>query len=686
MAGAQAAWGIDIGTMSLKAIKLRKDGDRVQVEAFDVIDHDQPLSDPTVNRDEIIRRSLTRFLDRHTTRRDAVFVSVPGSMAFSRFVKLPPVEPKKVPEIVRFEAIQQIPFPLDQVNWDFYKFQAPDSPDVEVGIFAMKKDLVEEVLANFSAVGMSVQGVQLSPLAVYNAAAYDDMSGGKGAVIVDMGADHTDLVVIERGMIWMRSINIGGSHFTDALSKSFKRPFDKAEELKKNALQSKYQKQIFQAMRPVFADLVADIQRSIGHYSSSHRDSRLDVVVGMGNPFRLPNLQKYLQQELKMDVVRLDQFKRVNADSKTAAALNDNILSLPAAYGLAIQGLGLAEIDTNLLPVEIARKMMWKSKQPWFIAATALIVLGVASLGAKYYSASGAFDKMEATDTHASNDAALNKFSAAKGNYTRLGDSVKASQDTAENFVKLAQYRALWPMLNLDILDSLPQAHSQGAGAGAGPSSQPAPVTIVLTRIDPVFSSNLSAVSVTGGTTNAAAAAPATPAPAKGAKAASVAQDAEPESNRGFIVTINGYTTAPRGWEVVKNQFADVLMKKAPHDATNQKPYYFLPEEVYQPGQVIARPAPGTTGTTPTVAGPWGGSGAHGSYWDFFVPDLAGTRQATTAPATPAPGGLGAVVAAAQTRDLPGPVDAFLSTRDSSTTPLLYDAWTFTFVFKVHVK
>ncbi|HVX85914.1 MAG TPA: type IV pilus assembly protein PilM [Phycisphaerae bacterium] len=682
MAGAQSAWGIDIGTMSLKAIKLRKDGDRVQVEAFDVIDHDQPLSDPTINRDEIIRRSLTRFLDRHTTRRDAVFVSVPGSMAFSRFVKLPPVEPKKVPEIVRFEAIQQIPFPLDQVNWDFYKFQAPDSPDVEVGIFAMKKDLVEEVLANFTAVGMSVQGVQLSPLAVYNAAAYDDMSNGKGAVIVDMGADHTDLVVVERGMIWMRSINIGGSHFTDALSKSFKRPFDKAEELKKNALQSKYQKQIFQAMRPVFADLVADIQRSIGHYSSSHRDSRLDVVVGMGNPFRLPNLQKYLQQELKMDVVRLDQFKRVNADSKTAAALNDNILSLPAAYGLAIQGLGLAEIDTNLLPVEIARKMMWKSKQPWFIAATALIVLGVASLGAKYYSASGAFDKMEKSDTAVSNDAALGKFSAAKQKYNALGDSVKASQETAENFVKLAEYRALWPMLTMDILDSLPQAH---AAAGAGPSSQPAPLNIVLTRIDPVFSANLSGVSLTGG--------PATPAPANANTNTNNANNnaqtgAVADSNRGFIVTINGYTTAPEGWKVIKSQFEDVLMDKAKHVAANSKPYYFLPEEVYSPGQVIPRPTPGANPTGMGATGvttPWGGTGAHGSYWEFFVPDLAGVHP-TTAPAAAAPGGLGAVMNAAQARDLPGPVDAFLSTRDSASTPLLYDAYTFTFVFKVHVK
>jgi type IV pilus assembly protein PilM len=672
MAGAQSSWGIDIGTLSLKAIKLRKDGDRVQIEAFDVIDHDLALSDPTANRDEVIRKSLARFLERHSTRRDAVFVSVPGSMAFSRFVKLPPVEPKKVPEIVRFEAIQQIPFPLDQVNWDYYKFQAPDSPDVEVGIFAMKKDLVEEVLANFAAAGIAVAGVQLSPLAVYNAAAYDNMSDDKGAVIVDMGTDHTDLVVVERGLIWMRSINIGGSHFTDALSKSFKRPFDKAEELKKNALQSKYQKQIFQAMRPVFADLVADIQRSIGHYSSSHRESHLDVVVGMGNPFRLPNLQKYLQQELKMDVVRLDNFKRANAEPKTAAALNDNILSLPAAYGLAIQGLGLAAIDTNLLPVEIARKQMWKRKTPWFIAASALVVLGVASLGAKYYTAKSSFESTQDGAEYSKNVAAISEFDTLKAQYTKLGDTVKKDVENAESFVKLAQYRAMWPELTQDILASLPQA--QGA---KGPA-------IVITKIDSEFRSDVN------GAAGASAAAPAAPAAAPAGKPGEAAPP--PDSPRGFVVTITGYTTPPpegttyEGDMVVKNKFEDVLMARAPHTNENKKPYYFVPGEATFTGSTILPPAPGAASGTATLATPvW--SSAHGPFWDVVVPPLAGIKPAAPVVAPGAGGGPVSGFAAGMApaaREL-GPIDPF-SAPDENGPKMLYNSFQFTFTFKVHVK
>ena len=73
-------------------------------------------------------------------------VGVSGQASFARFIKLPPVEPKKILEIVRFEAIQQIPFPLDDVEWSYQLFEAPESPDVEVGIFAMRKDLVAKHL------------------------------------------------------------------------------------------------------------------------------------------------------------------------------------------------------------------------------------------------------------------------------------------------------------------------------------------------------------------------------------------------------------------------------------------------------------------------------------------------------------------------------------------------------------
>src|SRR5881227_3722815 len=188
---ANFAWGIDVGNRALKAVKLVREGDGLRIDDFEVIEHETVLSNAGDNRESIIQSALASFVQRHPFRGGQVAVGVSGQSSFARFIKLPPVEPKKIPEIVRFEAIQQIPFPLDDVEWSYQLFQSPDSPDVEVGIFAMRKELINQHIKNFTDQDLNVQVVQMNPLAVYNAMYYDSRLKGT-TMIIDMGAENTD--------------------------------------------------------------------------------------------------------------------------------------------------------------------------------------------------------------------------------------------------------------------------------------------------------------------------------------------------------------------------------------------------------------------------------------------------------------------------------------------------------------
>src|SRR3954468_23631170 len=149
MATPKFAWGIDIGNRALKAIKLIREGDQLRVEDFDVIEHETVLSNAGDNKDALIQTALANFIQRHPFKGGQVAIGVSGQSSFARFIKLPPVEPKKIPEIVRFEAIQQIPFPLDEVEWAYQLFHSEESPDVEVSIFAMRKELVNQNIKYF---------------------------------------------------------------------------------------------------------------------------------------------------------------------------------------------------------------------------------------------------------------------------------------------------------------------------------------------------------------------------------------------------------------------------------------------------------------------------------------------------------------------------------------------------------
>jgi type IV pilus assembly protein PilM len=361
-------WGIEVGAGAIKAVKLEADGDGVAVRDFAVINHPKVLSTPELDQSDALRMALGTLSNQYDLSKAILAVSVPGHQSFARFAKLPPVEPKKVPDIVKFEAVQQIPFPLEEVEWDYQTFVSPDSPDIEVGIFAVTRARIMEQLGTVGEFGLTPEIATLGPVAAYNALAYDleFTEDTPGTIILDIGTTATDLIIAEAGRVWVRTFPLGGHQFTDALVTSFKLSYSKAERLKREAEQTKHARHVFQAMRPVFTDLVQEVQRSIGYYQSVHAGADLKRLIGLGNTFRLPGLRKYLKQQLHMDVYRIEGFKRVTPPEGKESEFNDASLNLSTAYGLALQGLDSAALRANVMPVPVVRETMWKQKRVWF--------------------------------------------------------------------------------------------------------------------------------------------------------------------------------------------------------------------------------------------------------------------------------------------------------------------------------
>lgn len=379
MPSTKTVWGIDVGQCALKALKLQWRDGKLRALGFDVIEHAKILSQPDADEQALIRSALAKFLSRNSIKGSTLVISVPGQASFTRFIKLPPVEMKKIPEIVRYEARQQIPFNLEDVVWDYQTISPPSAGprEVEVGIFAMKRDIVADYVSDFLAMKIEPDIVQMSPVALYNFLRYDRKDLKGATILIDVGAENTNLVIADGDRVWIRNIPLGGNNFTAALAKEFKLPFSKAENLKRHAAESKHARQVFQAMRPVFGDLLTEIQRSIGYYTSLHRDSRIESVVAMGNAFRLAGLTKFISQNLGVEVLKAESFPSLgDAEALGAPLFRENVLSFGVVFGLAIQGCGLATIGTSLMPPEILSAKVMRRKRPFFVAA------GVAVLGA----------------------------------------------------------------------------------------------------------------------------------------------------------------------------------------------------------------------------------------------------------------------------------------------------------------
>jgi type IV pilus assembly protein PilM len=382
-AASDAIWAVDLGNTSLKALHLVAVGDVVQVVGFDHIPHGKSLSGSRISaaeRDELIAITLRQFVQRNEVSYDPLIVSVPSQNSFARFVTLPPVEQKRLPEIVKFEAAQQIPFDMSEVQWDFQMMSEPDNPEQKVGIFAVKNEVVEAEMEHFEREDLQVSYVQIAPMALYNYLLFDrpELVGSdtRATVIVNVGAESTDLVVCTKSAVWQRCILMGGNAFTQAIAETFRLSPEKAEKLKRTAPVSKYARQIFQAMRPVFTDWAAEVQRSLGFYTSSNPDVKLTRVIAMGGGTRLRGLLKYLGQTLQIPVEKPEAFKKLMiAQGLSSAKFHENVTDFGVVYGLGLQGLGMARIESNLLPTSVARSMAWANKTKYFVGAAIMLLI-----------------------------------------------------------------------------------------------------------------------------------------------------------------------------------------------------------------------------------------------------------------------------------------------------------------------
>jgi len=482
MAANAYVWGVDIGTCSLKALRCRV-GDRdgpLEAEAFEYIEYPQMLSQPDADRVGLIREALVEFTSRHDIHEDRLAVSVSGQSGLTKFIKLPPIEAKKIADIVKYEANQQIPFPLDQVVWDWQRLPGGIEEggfvlEAEVALFAMKRIDVMKALEPLTEGKVDVDILQLPPVALMNMVIFDQLPDPSTldpdnpppfTVLVSTGVDTTDLVVTNGLHIWQRNIPIGGNNFTKAIISGLKLTHAKAEHTKRNAVRSANAKQVFLAMRPVFNEFAAELQRSLNYFTGTHKTAEISKVLLLGNAVKLRGLTDFVGKQLGLEVSRLDHFGRLEGKSVlSASAYRENRLAFATAYGLAVQAAGRAEMKTSLMPPQILQDRMIEAKKPLTVLSlTFLLVAALLGYAISYFTWSGYVPELyqrafaAADSARSSSQAAISQVEEA---VARRNEALAQQEALLEigprRFETLAMMRAVRSLLPSDREGEVPE-------------------------------------------------------------------------------------------------------------------------------------------------------------------------------------------------------------------------------------
>jgi len=517
MAKNQTVWGIDIGNTSLKALRCSLAGEPGKVEAVacDFIEHSKVLSQPGTDAAEVVAETLQTFLGRNTTKGDRIAISVSGQNTISRFLPLPPVDPKKIPDVIRYEAKQWLPFDINDVVFDFQPLSKPVRDDFDgnlmdatVGMFAIKRDIAAKALAPYLKQSVDVDSIQSSPIALYNfmlfdqlpppIEAADDDTPRESLITLCIGTDATDVVITNGETVWIRNIPLGGNSFTKALTRELQLTFSKAEYLKRNVTSSKdveEQKRVIMAMRPVFNDMVNEVNRSLEYYQTINRKAKFQKIVALGNASKLPGLRQFIAQNLGYEVARLNQFNHlIGAEVVDTQLFKDNLASFAVCYGLAIQQLGISALRTNLIPRDVLLDRIIREKKPWVLAAAASLLLGITVQYAGVTSAYNSVVNDAYTRAEEKAKSVQTYSSDMKSKTSQAVDAFNSVDEIGKKLTSNVEGRITWLELLRAVNAALPQSQP---GAEVLPLGQRPPFTSAsFAKMDRIFIESIEAISV----------------------------------------------------------------------------------------------------------------------------------------------------------------------------------------------
>ena len=408
---------------------------------------------------------LREMMDELQIKFGAVNYAVPGQSVFARFVKLPAVEEEKIERIIAFEAQQNVPFPINEVVWDYQLVGGGGADEqIQVVLVAIKSDLLDEINGAVEGTGLRTSIVDVAPMALYNAFRYNysDLKGC--SLLVDIGARTTNLLFVEPAKIFSRSVPIGGSSITTAIAREFEEPFAAAEARKKRdgfvSLGGAYAEasdpdvaRVSKIVRSTMTRLHAELMRSISHYRAQQQGEAPERVFLCGASSSTPYMREFFQEKLQVPIEFFNPLRNVSvADPGRVGEISQSAHLLGELAGLALRAATTCPMELNLRPAAVVRRQELERRRPYFVVAAACFILALVGWGIYYMRAASV--TQHATERLQEK---IDVMHAAETQLDKLKKQVAAMDNLATPLIDAVNDRSFWLEVLEDLNSRLPK-------------------------------------------------------------------------------------------------------------------------------------------------------------------------------------------------------------------------------------
>ncbi len=329
---------------------------------------------------------------------------VSGQQVFMRFIKLLDLDGENLADQVGYEAQQHIPFPLEDIIYDYQELPARDEGEREVLLVAIKKDVLDNLNGQVEGSGLKTRAVDCSITSLYNAFRVSYPEENEPVMLLDIGAKITDIIFADAGRFFTRSVTASGAFVTNAIAREFKISFREAEALKiENGSISlgnghtegmgEQEAALASTIRTAMQRLSSEVLRTINHYRAQYKGNAPVRAYICGGGARMPFITEFLESALNIPVEFMNPLGAFNVGKKVSQeALEMDALCLGPVAGAAVTGAKAGEFSIDLVPTSVGRERAELQMLPKVVAAG---LIALAGAGFYAYSADAAATEAE---------------------------------------------------------------------------------------------------------------------------------------------------------------------------------------------------------------------------------------------------------------------------------------------------
>jgi len=354
---------LDVGTRAVRAVWVQTRGGETSVtraETFALpLDEEEP------------HRLIAAWVDKLGISHHFCALALPGGQTVFQSGCILMNDPRTPEQVAAMDIAQFSEMAGDEMAHDVAAFETPFEPGVRRYIMSMARpSAIAKAIQDAAANHARPADLIAAPVALHNA--LESLAGPHDEpwCYVNIGHIQTEVAVgFGKGLLFARSIQVGGKLFTDAVSQATGLSSVQAEVRKHGDCGLGPTDACSESLRAAADRWIAQYNACMGVYRSQFQDRKFSPsrLVLTGGGAQLKGLKAYLSAKLGIPADLSSDLPKV------PSAYRKYVGAYDMAYGLAITAMHCGTTYLSLLPDDLKDEVVFREKKPWWIAAAVLL-------------------------------------------------------------------------------------------------------------------------------------------------------------------------------------------------------------------------------------------------------------------------------------------------------------------------